>query len=85
MSFCRKNKTLRSGNTYDLHASPETFVQYDETTVATEIDATERNDEIKLGFSPEMIEKNQGEPRTFLCPDLCPNTDDGQVNPRQLG
>ena len=55
--FSHKYKTLRSGNTYDLHGHPEKSAHDYETTVATKGDSTEKNDGTSLGFSNDMIEE----------------------------
>ena len=56
MRISRNYKMLRSGNTYDLHARPEVSAREEKTAIA-EINATERSDEFRTGFSPGMIEK----------------------------
>ena len=86
MSFYHKYKTLRSGNLYDLHALPEMSTHEEETTVAVEMNANEWNGETNTGFSPDMIEeKIKATLETPPCSDLCPKTNDGQGNSRQLG
>ena len=57
MSFSHKYQTLRNGYTYHSHAHREKSAHEEETTLATEVDATERQDGNSLGFSTGMIEE----------------------------
>ena len=75
-----------NGNTHSLHALPEIYTHEEQMTVASEMNEIEQNKKTSAGFSPDMIEEeNQSEPGTPPCPNLCPNANDGQINPRQLG
>ena len=83
MSFSQKYKTLGSGNIYDLHAHPEMSAHEEETTVATEINATEGNDGTSVSFSSDMIEEriktNLEHAPISASDDICLNSTDGRT------
>ena len=59
MSFSYTFKTLRSGNTYDSNARLEMSAHEEEFGEEMKADASERNDENSVTFSPDMVnEKN---------------------------
>ena len=85
MSFCHKYKTVRSGSIYDLQARPEMSAHEEETTEVAEMNEGERNDETRIRFCPDMIEERVKVNLEPLHAQICPNTNDGDINPRQPG
>ena len=57
MSFSYKFGTLRSRNSYDSRARPGVSAYEEEITGKAEGDATEGNEESKVRFSPDLVDK----------------------------
>ena len=66
MKFSHKNRTLRIGNTYDLHAFPEMSAHVEKMTVEAEVKTTGRKDEASTWFYPDLMILSRKEPKQTL-------------------